>query len=199
MEGTVAKKGRVDLEKIEEATRMILEAIGEDPAREGLRNTPLRVAKMYEEVFAGLRADPKATLQTFFTERYDEIVVVKDIAFYSMCEHHLLPFLGRAHTAYIPDGRITGISKLARVVDAYARRPQVQERMTNQIADTILEAVRPQAVAVVLEAAHTCMTIRGVCKPGAMVVTSAMRGVFRTDPAARAEVLSLLRREGQNI
>lgn len=194
----VLEEGRaVDRGKIEEAVRMILEAVGEDPSREGLRSTPERVAKMYAEVFSGLHSDPTERLATFFTENYDEIVVVKDIAFHSMCEHHLLPFLGRAHTAYIPNGKITGISKLARVVEAYARRPQVQERMTSQIADTIMEVVQPQAVAVVLEATHTCMSIRGIKKPGTSVVTSAMRGVFRTDAAARAEVMSLLMRESK--
>ncbi len=190
-----SREGGVDTAKIEKAVRMILEAVGEDPDREGLKKTPLRVAKMYEEVFGGLRSDPLAQLDTFFTEKYDEIVVVKDIPFNSMCEHHLLPFVGRAHTAYIPVGRITGISKLARVVDAFARRPQVQERMTTQIADAIVKVIEPQAVAVVLEATHTCMTIRGVRKPGTMVMTSAMRGIFRTDAAARSEVMSLLMRK----
>lgn len=192
--GVVAPPHEIDRPKIEKAVRMILEAIGEDPTREGLARTPERVARMYEEVFGGLAGRAHPRLGTFFTEKYDEIVIVKDITFHSMCEHHLLPFFGRAHIAYLPDKKILGISKIARVVEAFARRPQVQERLTGEIADTILDLVTPAGVAVVLEATHTCMTIRGVKKPGSYVITSAMRGVFRTDPASRAEVMALVNR-----
>jgi GTP cyclohydrolase I len=186
----------MDREKLLRAARMILEAVGEDPDREGLKKTPERIARMYEEVFSGLGRDPGESLSTVFKEEYDEIVLVKDIPFASMCEHHLLPFLGKAHTAYIPDGKVLGISKLARAVDLLARRPQVQERLTNQIADLIDRIAEPRGVAVILEASHTCMTIRGVRKPGSVVVTSAMRGLFRGNPATRNELLDLLRREG---
>jgi GTP cyclohydrolase I len=186
----------MDHKKLVKAARLILEAIGEDPGREGLEETPERVARMYEEVFAGLHRDPGKSIKTIFTERYDEIVLVKDIPFASMCEHHLLPFLGKAHTAYIPDGKVLGISKLARAVDVLARRPQVQERLTNQIADLIESIVKPKAVAVILEASHTCMTIRGVKKPGSSVVTSAMRGYFRRNIATRNELMNLIRCPG---
>jgi len=182
----------IDLEKIQRAATMILEAIGEDPQREGLRDTPARKARMYAEVFSGLHQTPGEKIRTVFTEDYDEIVLVKDIPFSSMCEHHLLPFTGRAHTAYLPDGKVLGISKLARVVDLYARRPQVQERLTNQIADLIEEIAQPRGVAVVLEATHTCMTIRGVRKPGSSVITSAVRGLFRKNAATRGEVMNLI-------
>ena len=175
------------------AARMILEAIGEDPEREGLRQTPQRMARMYEEIFSGLQRTPRDCIRTIFTEDYDEIVLVKDIPFASMCEHHLLPFTGKAHTAYIPDGKVLGISKLARAVDAFARRPQVQERLTNQVADLIEEAASPRGVAVVIEATHTCMTIRGVEKPGTVVITSAMRGIFRANLATRTEVMNLIK------
>ncbi len=184
----------IDRAKIEKAVRLILEAIGEDPDREGLSNTPARVARMYEEVFGGLVGRTHPRLGTYFSEKHDEIVVVKDISFHSMCEHHLLPFFGRAHVAYLPDGRILGISKLARVVEAFARRPQVQERLTGEVADTIDKLVTPAGVAVVMEATHTCMTIRGVKKPGSLVITSAMRGTFKTDAASRSEVMSLITR-----
>jgi len=183
----------VDHEKIRTAARMILEAVGEDPDREGLAETPSRIARMYAEVFAGLREDPDQVLSTVFTEDYDEIVLVKDIPFYSMCEHHLLPFFGKAHVAYLPRNRIVGISKLARAVEHYAKRPQVQERLTNQIADLISEALNPRGVAVILEATHTCMTMRGVKKPGSSVITSAMRGVIRSSVATRTEVMGLMR------
>jgi GTP cyclohydrolase I len=183
----------MDHQKLVAAARMILEAVGEDPDREGLRETPERVARMYEEVFAGLNGDPGEGITKVFTEDYDEIVLVRDIPFFSMCEHHLLPFTGRAHTAYMPDGRVLGISKLARAVDAFARRPQVQERMTNQIADLIEQVVTPRGVVVVLEASHTCMTIRGVQKPGSKVITSALRGIFRKNLATRNEVMNLIR------
>lgn len=184
----------MDQEKIEQAVRMILEAIGEDPDREGLRETPARVGRMYQEVFAGLHAEPREILTKIFSdEHYDEIVLVKDIPFTSMCEHHLLPFVGRAHTAYIPREGVLGISKLARAVEVFSKRPQVQERLTNQIADLIEECVKPKGVAVVLEAEHTCMTIRGIKKPGASVITSSMKGLFRDNLATRTEVLDLIR------
>jgi GTP cyclohydrolase I len=186
----------VDHAKIEAAARMILEAVGEDPDREGLRETPARMGRMYAEVFAGLSEDPSEVLATVFTEDCDEIVLVKDIPFYSMCEHHLLPFFGKAHVAYLPGKRIVGISKLARAVEHFARRPQVQERLTNQIADLICEALDPRGVAVVMEATHTCMTMRGVRKPGSSVVTSAMRGVIRSSVASRTEVMGLIQGRG---
>ena len=184
----------MDHDKIVAAVRMILEAIGEDPDREGLRMTPERVARMYREVFSGLDADPAEQLKTIFAdEEYDEIVLVKDIAFNSMCEHHLMPFTGKAHTAYIPRKGVLGISKLARVVDVLSRRPQVQERLTNQVADLIEKVVDPRGVAVIIEAQHTCMTVRGIKKPGSVVVTSAMRGIFRENLATRTEVMNLIR------
>ena len=185
-----------DAEKLEQAARMILEAIGEDPSREGLRETPARIARMYQEVFSGLHVDPATQVKTIFTEEYDEIVLVKDIPFSSMCEHHLLPFTGKAHTAYIPTGKVLGISKLARAVEAYARRPQVQERLTNQVASLIESVCEPRGVAVVLEASHTCMTMRGVRKPGSSVITSAMRGIFRNNVATRNEVMGLIHCRG---
>ena len=183
----------MDHQKLVRAARMILEAIGEDPEREGLRETPERMARMYEELFEGLTRDPMLEVKTIFTQEYDEIVLVKDIPFASMCEHHLLPFAGKAHTAYLPRGKILGISKLARAVEVFARRPQVQERLTNQIADLIQEAADPRGVAVVMEAAHSCMTIRGIKKPGSLVITSAMRGTFRENLATRTEVMNLIR------
>jgi len=187
----------MDHEKLERAARMILEAIGEDPEREGLRETPERIARMYAEVFSGLGQDPGESIKAIFTEKYDEIVLVKDIPFCSMCEHHLLPFAGKAHAAYIPDGKVLGISKLARAVDLFAKRPQVQERLTNQIADLIESLAAPRGVAVILEASHTCMTIRGVKKPGSSVTTSAMRGLFRSNIATRNELMNLIRRTGE--
>ena len=183
----------IDKEKIEKAVLMILEAIGEDPLRELILNTPKRVARMYEEIFAGSDQDPREFLRVSFTEYHDELVLVKDIPLYSMCEHHLLPFYGKAHVAYIPKGgRVVGISKLARVAEAYARRPQLQERLTSQIADCIYDTVKPFGVAVVIQAEHMCMTMRGVHKPGALTVTSAVRGLFETRAQTRNELLSLI-------
>ncbi|MDQ0337662.1 GTP cyclohydrolase I [Caldalkalibacillus uzonensis] len=187
-------KQEVDKVKIEKAVRMILEAIGEDPAREGLLDTPKRVARMYEEVFSGMRTDPGQFFNVIFGEDHEELVLVKDIPFFSMCEHHLVPFFGKAHVAYIPrEGRVTGLSKLARAVEAVARRPQLQERITSTVADTMMEKLNPHGVVVVVEAEHMCMTMRGVKKPGAKTVTSAVRGCFEHDAAARAEVFSLIK------
>lgn len=183
---------QVDLARIEKAVRDILLAVGEDPEREGLRKTPGRVARMYAELFSGLKRDPAVHLQTSFTEQYDELVVLRDIPFNSMCEHHLMPFEGRAHVAYLPDGQVVGISKLARVVDDFAHRPQVQERMTSQVADLLMSAVHAKGVAVVLEATHSCMTCRGIKKAGSVMVTSAVRGRCRSDARTRSEVMSLL-------
>lgn len=184
----------MDTAKIEAGVRLILEGVGEDPEREGLRETPARVARMYEEVLGGLEEDPSRHFDVTFDEGHEEIVLVGDIPFFSMCEHHLAPFFGKAHVAYIPgaDGRICGISKLARLVDGFAKRPQVQERLTGQIADTLVEALHPAGVIVVLEAEHLCMSMRGVKKPGAKTTTRAVRGCFETDPSARAEALSLI-------
>jgi len=184
---------RVDVERIAAAVREILLAIGEDPDRQGLERTPQRIAAMYRELFAGLREDPARHFRALFEEQYDEMVVLRDIPFHSMCEHHLLPFMGKAHVAYIPRGKLVGISKLARVVDAFARRPQVQERLTNQIADLIMDQLDPKGVAVVMEAQHTCMIIRGVKKPGSVLLTSALRGLCKTSPSSRNEAMSLLR------
>jgi GTP cyclohydrolase IA len=184
----------VDRDKIEEGVRLILEGIGEDPAREGLVQTPRRVADMYEEIFGGLNEDAADHFCVTFNEHHQEMVLVRDIPLYSMCEHHLVPFMGRAHVAYIPGkhGRICGLSKLARVVEVFSRRPQVQERMTSQIADTIVEHLDPAGVIVVIEAEHLCMSMRGVKKPGAETVTSAVRGIFERNPATRAEAMSLI-------
>ncbi|HWQ88637.1 MAG TPA: GTP cyclohydrolase I FolE [Desulfitobacteriaceae bacterium] len=183
----------MDREKIERAVVMILEAIGEDPQREGLRDTPNRVARMYEEVFAGLKEDPSAHLKVQFSENHEEMVIVKDIPLYSMCEHHFAPFYGKAHVAYIPrKGKITGLSKLARVVEGYAKRPQLQERLTSQIADTIMNMLNPYGVLVVIEAEHMCMTMRGVKMPGSKTITSAVRGMFQTSQATRAEGFALI-------
>jgi GTP cyclohydrolase IA len=194
MQEDVACMSHVNYEQIEYAVRLILEAIGENPNREGLIDTPKRVARMYAEVFAGLHEDPKEYFQTVFSEDHEELVLVKDIPFYSMCEHHLVPFFGVAHVAYIPrEGKVTGLSKLARAVEAVARRPQLQERITATVADSIVEALDPHGVMVVVEAEHMCMTMRGVKKPGAKTVTTAVRGVFATDQNARAEVLSLIK------
>lgn len=186
------ERTEIDLHAIERAVRTILEAIGEDPDRPGLEDTPRRVARMYRELFAGLHGDPARHLKVTFPEKYDEIVLVRDIGFTSMCEHHLLPFSGVAHVAYIPHGRVTGLSKLARVVDEIARRPQVQERMTGQIADLVERELDSQGVAVVVSAEHTCMSIRGIQKPGSRTVTSAVRGVFKTNASSRAEVMALI-------
>lgn len=185
----------IDKEKIEKAVTLILEAIGEDPKREGLIDTPCRVARMYEEILSGMDTDPRELLKVSFTEYHDELVLVKDIPIYSLCEHHLLPFYGRAHVAYIPrGGKVVGISKLARVAEAYARRPQLQERLTSQIADCINESLHPFGVGVVIEAEHMCMTMRGIKKPGAITVTSAVRGLFETRSETRAELFSLILR-----
>jgi len=182
----------VDLDRIAAAVREILAAVGEDPDREGLRETPRRVARMYAELFAGLHQDPAVHLDAVFTEKYDELVVLRDVPFHSMCEHHLMPFIGVAHVCYLPDGKIVGISKLARVIEAYARRPQVQERMTSQIADLLMERLQAKGVAVILSATHSCMTCRGVRKPGSFMVTSALRGLCKSDARTRAEVIHLL-------
>ena len=186
----------MDLEKIEQGVRLILEGVGEDPNREGLLKTPERVARMYQECFAGLYEDPSKLFETTFDEHYEEMVIVHDIPFYSMCEHHLAPFFGKAHVAYIPakSGRIWGISKLARLVEVFARRPQVQERLTSQVADTLMKELHPQGVIVVMEAEHLCMSMRGVKKPSAKTTTSAVRGIFKSSDGAatRAEALSLL-------
>jgi GTP cyclohydrolase I len=185
----------VDVERVEAAVAELLSAIGEDPARDGLVGTPRRVAAMYEELFSGLHDDPARHLEVTFAADHDEMVMVRDIPFASLCEHHLVPFLGKAHVAYIPaeDGRITGLSKLARLVDGYARRLQVQERMTTQIADAIAEVLRPRGVLVVIEAEHLCMSMRGVKKPGTVTVTSSVRGLFRSDVATRAEAMQFIR------
>jgi GTP cyclohydrolase I len=182
----------VDQERLQAAVREILLAVGEDPDREGLRETPDRVARMYAELFSGLHSDPRELLRKTFTQKYDEMVLEKNIGFSSICEHHLLPFLGRAHIAYLPQGKIIGLSKLARVVEVLAHRPQVQERMTEQLADLLVEELDARGVAVILEASHTCMTIRGVRKPDAICTTSAMRGVFRDQLSSRAELMSLI-------
>ncbi|HVT28675.1 MAG TPA: GTP cyclohydrolase I FolE [Lacipirellulaceae bacterium] len=186
------KDSHVDLPRIERAVREILAAVGEDPNREGLRETPARVARMYTELFSGLHDDPRLHLRKFFTEKYDEMVLVRDISFNSMCEHHLLPFSGVAHVGYIPNGRVVGLSKLARVVESVSRQPQVQERMTEQIANLLIEELDVKGVAVVIEASHSCMTIRGVRKPGSICVTSAMKGIFRSNLSSRSEVMNLI-------
>jgi GTP cyclohydrolase I len=183
----------IDQDKIKRAVHDILVAIGEDPSREGIRETPRRIAEMYAEVFRGMKEDPREVLSVGFEEGHNEMVILKDIPFYSICEHHLLPFYGMAHIGYIPKGRVVGASKLGRVVEILAKRPQLQERLTTQIADTIVEALQPQGVAVVIEAEHMCMTMRGVKQPGSNIVTSAMRGSFRTRAVTRAEFLSLIK------
>ena len=186
----------MDKAMVQESVRMFLRAIGEDPDREGLVETPGRIADMVREVFAGLDADPREHLARTFDENHEELVLVSNIPLYSFCEHHLLPFFGKAHVAYIPRrGRVTGISKLARVVDGYSRRPQIQERLTGQIADAVMENLQPYGVMVVIEAEHLCMTIRGANKPGARTTTSATRGIFRTEAATRAEALALIKKE----
>jgi len=186
--------GGVDLARVEKAVRELLIAIGEDPERSGLVRTPERVARAYAEMFAGLFVDPDEVLHTTFDENHDELVLVKDIPLYSICEHHLVPWHGTAAVGYIPgtDGRITGLSKLARVVDLYAKRPQVQERLTSQVADAVMRRLEPQGVIVVVEAEHLCMAMRGVRKPGSTTTTSAVRGIFQSDPRSRAEALSLI-------
>lgn len=187
-----ASKSPVDMQRLQNAVREILAAVGEDPNREGLLETPARVARMYAELFSGLHDDPRAHLKKVFTEEYDEVVVVRDISFNSMCEHHLLPFMGMAHIGYIPNGKVLGLSKLARVVESVSHRPQVQERMTEEIARLLESELDAKGVGVVVEATHTCMTIRGVRKPGSLCVTSAMKGLFRTNISSRAEIMQLI-------
>jgi len=187
-------KSAIDQDRIAQAVREILLALGEDPARPGLAETPQRVARMYEEFFAGLHDDPKRHVGNVFTEQYDEIVMLRDIPFYSICEHHLLPFIGKAHVAYLPRGKVLGVSKLARIVSSFAHRPQIQERLTTQIAQFLMDQINARGAAVVIEATHTCMTIRGVKKPGSVMVTSAMLGIFRSDARSRAEVMVLIGR-----
>jgi GTP cyclohydrolase I len=191
-EPEVAPATKIDQPRIERAVREILSAVGEDPDREGLRETPARVARMYAELFSGLHEDPRKHLKKVFTEKYDEVVLVRDISFNSMCEHHMLPFMGKAHIGYVPNGRVLGLSKLARVVEVVSRRPQVQERMTETIADLMVEELDAKGVAVVIEASHSCMTIRGVRKPESLCITSALRGLFRSNVSSRSEVLSLI-------
>jgi len=183
---------KIDSERIRKAVVEILSAIGEDVDREGLRDTPARVARMYAELCGGMYEDPKKHLKSVFTENYDEIVLLRDIPFYSLCEHHILPFIGQAHVAYLPTGQVLGVSKLARIVDCFAHRLQTQERLTGQIADYLMKNLKPMGVAVVLHASHNCMTIRGIKKPGSMMVTSALRGLFKKDARSRNEVLSLM-------
>jgi len=191
----------VDHERIERAVREILEAIGEDPERDGLLRTPTRIARMYEEIFSGLREDPSHHLTVTFEADHDEMVMVRDIPMHSVCEHHLVPFAGRAHVAYIPgeDGRITGLSKIARLVDGFAKRPQVQERLTTQIADALADVLAPSGVLVMIEAEHFCMSMRGVKKPGSLTITSAVRGLFKTNAATRAEAMSLITYPGNRL
>ena len=184
----------MDAQKIEEAVLTILKAAGEDPQREGLVRTPQRVARMYEELLSGTSKDPKDEISVIHSEQYDEIIAVRDIPFYSICEHHLLPFHGKAHVAYLPQGgRITGLSKVLRVIDILSKRLQLQERLTRQIAETLMEALQPRGVMIIVEAEHLCMSMRGVKKPGAMTVTSAVEGIFRANEATREEALRLLK------
>lgn len=192
MEKQIVKQSPIDQDRIKQAVVSIIEAIGENPDREGLAGTPQRIAEMYADVFSGIHQDPEKHLTVGFDEGHQEMVVARDIQFYSMCEHHFLPFYGLAHVGYIPNGRVVGVSKLARIVDVLARRPQLQERMATQIADTIVRALQPRGVAVVLQAEHLCMTMRGVKKPGTNIVTSAMRGLFRQRATTRSEFLNLI-------
>ncbi|NQV22859.1 MAG: GTP cyclohydrolase I FolE [Rhodopirellula sp.] len=189
----------VDLPRIERAVREILEAVGEDPDRDGLLETPARVARMYAELFGGLHLDPGRHLKKVFQETYDELVLVRDISFNSMCEHHMLPFMGVAHVGYVPNGKVAGLSKLARVVEEVSKRPQVQERMTHQIADLMSTELDAKGVIVVLEATHSCMTIRGIRKPGSLTITSAVRGLLRTSESTRAEAMSLIQSKQSNL
>lgn len=184
----------MDLEKIEEGVKLIIEGIGENPEREGILETPQRVARMYEEILCGMNIEPASVVQKKFSENHDEMIIVKDIPLYSICEHHLMPFLGKAHVAYIPghDGQITGISKLARVVDVLSKRLQVQERLTTTIADSLVDALNPSGVLVIVEAEHLCMSMRGIKKPGALTITSAVRGLFLKNSASRAEAMALI-------
>ena len=196
----VESREKMDLPKIENAVREILEAIGEDPGREGLLETPQRVARMYAEVFSGLHHDVTKDIKVFHEDGNDEMILIGDIPFYSMCEHHLLPFHGKAHVVYIPrDGKIFGLSKVARIVDTMSRKPQLQERLTSEIADTIVEAIDSKAVCVIIEAEHLCMTMRGIRKPGSKTVTSAMRGGCRTDARTRNEALALINRQRSGV
>lgn len=190
----------MDRRLIEEGVRLILKGIGEDLERDGLKNTPSRVADMYEEVFSGVGKDPASELDSTFDENHDEIIIIKDIPFYSVCEHHLVPFAGKAHIAYVPnkDGRIIGLSKLVRVLEIAARRPQVQERLTTTVADAIMRKINPRGVMVIVEAEHLCMSMRGVKKPGTITVTSAIRGLFRENPASRAEAMALIKGKFNN-
>jgi len=185
-------RAKVDRERIQRAVRELIEAIGEDPEREGLRDTPRRIADMYAEIFSGVGADPLRALDVTFQENHEEMVILRDIPFYSVCEHHFLPFHGVAHVGYIPKGRVLGISKIARLVEVLARRPQLQERLTGQIADALMQGIQPAGVAVVIEAEHLCMTMRGIKKPGTIVVTSATRGIFRTRAVTRNEFMALI-------
>ncbi|MBN2590105.1 MAG: GTP cyclohydrolase I FolE [Sedimentisphaerales bacterium] len=189
------KRKKIDTERIEKAVQEILLAVGEDINREGLLQTPQRVARMYTELLGGMNENPELHAKSIFTENYSEIVLLRDIPFYSVCEHHMMPFIGSAHIAYIPSGTILGVSKLARIVDCFARRLQIQERLTCQIADFLMEKINPEGVSVVLEASHSCMTIRGIKKAGSVMVTSALRGVFMDDPKSRSEVLSLMHKK----
>jgi GTP cyclohydrolase I len=182
----------MDREKILQGVRLLIEGIGEDPERSGLKKTPDRVARMFEEIFGGMNLDPADTVTVLDSDRHDEIVLVRDIPFYSMCEHHLLPFIGVAHVAYLPGKGLMGISKLARIVDIHSRRLQIQERLTTDVAETIMTSVEPRGAMVIIEAEHLCMTMRGVKKPGARTVTSVVRGIFRVNPATRAEAMSLI-------
>lgn len=195
----VAEKPPVDLPRMERAVREILAAVGEDPDRDGLLETPARVARMYAELFMGLKLDPGRHLKKVFVEEFDELVLIRDISFNSMCEHHLLPFIGKAHVGYLPRGRVVGLSKLARVVEEISHRPQVQERMTHQIADLMQKELDPKGVVVVLEAAHSCMSIRGIRKPGSVTITSAVRGLFKTNQASRAEVMAFIQGKRADI
>ncbi len=190
------EQAKIDFSRIENAVKEILDAIGEDVNREGLKHTPSRVAKMYAELLAGHNHNPKEHIKSVFTENYDEVVLLRDIPFYSICEHHIMPFIGTACVAYLPRAKVLGVSKLARIVDCFARRLQVQERLTTQIADFLMTELKPQGVAVVLEASHSCMTIRGIKKPGSVMTTSALRGIFKSDSRSRAEVLSLMHKKG---
>ena len=185
------KSKTIDTERIRKAVKEIILAVGEDTEREGLKKTPERVARMYAELLGGMHEDPKKHL-SIFSENYDEIVLLRDVPFYSICEHHLMPFIGSANVAYLPSGTVLGVSKLARIVDCFARRLQTQERLTYQIADFIMNSLKPKGVAVVLEASHSCMTIRGIKKPGSVMVTSALRGIFKRDSRSRNEVMSLM-------
>ncbi len=185
----------MDRKKIEQGVKLLLEGIGEDPQRPGLKDTPRRVARMYEEIFGGLAAEPDKLLKTIEGETHDEMILIKDIPFYSVCEHHLLPFIGRAHIAYIPAGSIVGLSELAKVLEHLAKRPQVQERLTSQLADMIMERLKPKGSMVIIDADHLCMSMRGIRKPGARTVTSAVRGIFRTKASTREEMLELIKKK----